>query len=120
QLLNERQKIDLNLRNATVEEALDRSLEGQPLSYEIRTKNIIIKPAPSVKEKQERLLQGQVRDEQGQPVIGASITIKGDLGKSTKTNDRGIFSLEVAQGQIITVSFVGRSEEHTSELQSRE
>ena len=107
QLLNERQKIDLNLRNATVEEALDRSLEGQPLSYEIRTKNIIIKPAPSVKEKQERLLQGQVRDEQGQPVIGASITIKGDLGKSTKTNDRGIFSLEVEQGQIITVSFVG-------------
>src|SRR5690606_2935566 len=70
-------------------------------------KNIIIKPAPSVKEKQERLLQGQVRDEQGQPVIGASITIKGDLGKSTKTNDRGIFSLEVEQGQIITVSFVG-------------
>src|SRR5690606_21843362 len=107
QLLNEQQKIDLNLQNATVEEALHQSLKGQPLSYEIRTKNIIIKPAPSVKEKQERLLQGQVRDEQGQPVIGASITIKGELGKSTKTNDRGIFSLEVAQGQIITVSFVG-------------
>lgn len=107
QLLNESQKIDLDLQHATVEEALNKSLAGQPLSYEIRTKNIIIKPAPMAARKQERLVQGQVRDEQGLPVVGASVTIKEQPAKSTKTNDDGMFSLDVQRGQTIVISFVG-------------
>src|SRR5690606_40632618 len=85
---------------------------------------------------------GKVLDLDGNPVIGATISIKGTT-TSTQTDENGVFRLNLPQGnEILVISFVGyktqefpvnnqtnfeirleptdRSEEHTSELQSRE
>src|SRR5690606_38422314 len=86
---------------------------------------------------QTRTLTGKVLDEAGAPLVGATVKVKGTTLATTTDND-GVFTLEVADNaQTLEVSFIGytmkeapivgtditvqlRSEEHTSELQSRE
>ena len=57
-----------------------------------------------------RLIMGQVLDDEGEPLPGATVRIKGSkgIGSATTTAGNGTFSL----------NYQGRSEEHTSELQS--
>ncbi len=52
-------------------------------------------------------LSGVVRDENGDPVPGASVYVKGNNKIGTVTDIDGRFSLKVAPGQILVVSFIG-------------
>lgn len=52
-------------------------------------------------------LTGVVRDENGDPVPGASVYVKGNNKIGTVTDIDGRFSLKVAPGQILVVSFIG-------------
>src|SRR5690606_39466923 len=84
----------------------------------VRTENIILQQTAT----------GRVTDLQGNPLEGVSVKVKGSQ-LSTVTDAQGRFSLaNVPQGATLEVSSIGftsieiaaRSEEHTSELQSRE
>src|SRR5690625_6681664 len=76
---------------------------------------------------------GILTDHEGEPLIGVNIQVK-DSDKGTATDFDGKFSLEdISENAVLIVSYVGyqtqevvvagktnlRSEEHTSELQSR-
>lgn len=52
-------------------------------------------------------ITGSVTDQQGEAVIGASIGIKGGSGQGTATDLNGNFELQVAEGDILVVSFIG-------------
>lgn len=55
-----------------------------------------------------RTIQGVVLDEQDEPVIGASVVVKGRTSEGTITNLDGQFTLNVSgDAQVITVSFIG-------------
>lgn len=58
--------------------------------------------------------RGIVVDSNGDPIIGANITIKGS-GKGTATDLDGHFSIKDAVGSILTVSYVGF---HTKEIKA--
>src|SRR3712207_8509968 len=62
-------------------------------------------------------LKGNVQDEHGEPIIGASVVVKGLPGGAVTDLD-GNFALQCKEGATLTVTY--RSEEHTSELQSRQ
>lgn len=113
-LLNQSQSIKLTLQNATIEEAMEKCLEGQPLAYEKFAKNIVIKPLKNFKEVQQRTITGVVRNVEGVPVIGASISVKDNSALATKTNADGSFSLDVTEGSILLVSFVGFEKQEIS------
>lgn len=51
-------------------------------------------------------LKGRVTDSDGAPLIGATVEVKG-TSIATKTDQEGNFSLDVAQGQTLVISFVG-------------
>lgn len=51
-------------------------------------------------------LTGMITDERGTPLAGVSVTIKG-VKRGTTTNEKGFFSLEAAEGDVIEVSLVG-------------
>ena len=57
---------------------------------------------------QTQYITGTVVDDFGEPIIGANIRVKGTT-KGTITDLNGKFSLDVAPGQTIEVSFVGFS-----------
>ena len=46
-----------------------------------------------------KLLTGRVTDTQGQPLIGASVLIKGDINRGTYAGADGTFSLDVKPGE---------------------
>jgi len=61
---------------------------------------------------QTRKIEGTVVDQTGEPVIGASVLIKGKAGVGTITDFDGNFSLDASSNDILVVSFVGfKSEE---------
>lgn len=67
-----------------------------------------LSPAPM----QQKNIQGTVVDELGDPLVGASVTVKGTTN-ATMTDVDGKFSLNVNSGSVIAVSFVGY---HTKEI----
>ncbi len=55
---------------------------------------------------QQKVVNGVVKDEKGEPVIGASVTVKGSKS-GVITDMDGKFHLPVPEGSSITVSYVG-------------
>jgi iron complex outermembrane receptor protein len=60
----------------------------------------------STTNKTQRTVSGTVLDESGQPLIGASVKIKGESGGTT-TNVAGKFSIAVGDNAILVVSYIG-------------
>jgi len=93
---------------------LSTILKDQPVDFFIRDKTIVLfeKNAPPQTspsgEPDLRLppVSGIIRGADGQPLPGASITIKGSSASITTGND-GSFSIAVKPGDILVVSFVG-------------
>lgn len=103
--------VTLNLRNATVKEALDSIFTGQPLTYAIEDGVIIVKLKPARPDVSlvlpDKVITGRVTDSAtGQPLAGVTIKVKGStLGAVTDEN--GGFSLETPDDAALEVSYVG-------------
>jgi hypothetical protein len=90
-------KVSLELKNADIDEALKMALSGQPYTYAIENRTVIITKKDSFLDKaksvilnlvQDLIVKGKVVDDKGKPLPNASIRIK---GKNTlvKTNEKG-------------------------------
>jgi hypothetical protein len=109
--------VTLDLRNATLQEALSQTLTGQPLAFTIQGHTIFItlKPQqPAVGQPADEArppadsIHGRVLDSTGTPLAGASVMIKGTR-RGTVTDARGDFVLKgvVPTGTDLVVSFTG-------------
>lgn len=93
--------VTIELRNADLRQALDQCFKEQPLTYTIVENVIVVKLRPvtlaeGVGEEVVVLLidvRGRVVNEAGEPVVGASITVKGVTGIGASTDDNGEFTL---------------------------
>ena len=88
-------------------------LKDQALDYEFEDEYIIIKPkdnqAPTSTSQQSRKVKGKVLDEEGIPLPGVAVMIKG-TSIGTATDIDGNFSLDIPEDKtIIVVTFVGMS-----------
>lgn len=108
-------KINIQLSNATVEEALDYCLKGLPLTYAIVDKIIVIKrkviandPAPALAPHTPEpiIVTGRVIDSVGNPLENVSVTAIGAPGGTT-TNAKGEFTLSVEPTARLHFSYVG-------------
>ena len=106
--------VTVELRNASLNEALEKCLFETPFTYSIVDKTIIIKKKPvQVNEAKapvapvEIEIRGKVLDETNSPLPGASVLLKG-TATGTTTNSEGQFVLAVPdrQGTLI-ISFIG-------------
>jgi TonB-linked SusC/RagA family outer membrane protein len=97
--------ISITATNSPVEAFLDRLLAPAGLSY-LRTGNTfaIVRRAPG---KDPVVVEGRATDKSGDPVTGASVTLKNNPGKGTVTGVDGTFSLPVEAGQTLVVSCLG-------------
>ena len=70
--LNTKNKV--NVKSTTLKEAVEQILHGQPVSYEIKGKNVVVHKLDSKPEKAapKRKVKGIVKDETGAPVVGAT------------------------------------------------
>lgn len=107
-------KINADFSNATLDEVMTKVLEGRNLSYTMEANMIIVKPKEkSVVDKVMDYfvaieIKGKVTDEDGNPIPGASVRIKGAASRAAVTNSNGEFKITVKDYQdVILVSYVG-------------
>ena len=93
EMIRESKKVSINLKNVSLQDALEACFSDQPLTYTIVSRTIIVKrkvnevPADQLPPTIAREIRGKVLDEEGIPVSGASVMISGtDLGTSTDVN----------------------------------
>lgn len=106
------QNINLSKKDATLDEILYDCLENTNLSYTIVDKTVIIKRAKEnqqdeQKDKKPHTITGTVFDEDGNPIPGVSIVLKGtNIGVATDI--QGKYTLEFQQDKVeIEYSFIG-------------
>jgi len=105
--------ITVELKEASLEDALDAIFKNQPLEYAVEQKNIVIKiKSPTFLERLANRwasidASGRVVDSENRPLPGASVKVK-KTGKGVSTDKDGRFFLRgVEEGTVLVVSFVG-------------
>jgi iron complex outermembrane receptor protein len=106
--LDQAAKVTLDLKNATLEEALRQCFEHQPFDYFIVEQNVVIRPRLMIEADIAPLLQikGKVMTTGGKPLGGVSVTLK-SAKKGTTTDENGEFSISVHRGDVLVFSYVG-------------
>jgi TonB-linked SusC/RagA family outer membrane protein len=103
-VINVNRSISVNISAKSLPEAMNAILKDTQTTFKLQGKQIIIVPAPETVP--ERRYSGTVTDEKGEPIIGASIAVKGSQ-TGTVTNIDGKFSIEVPAGSTLSVSYIG-------------
>lgn len=103
--------VTVQLHNATIEQAMNSCLVGQPLDWFIDENHIIIKKKEVVKPVTSLLakldIRGKITSTNGEALAGATITVKGS-NKTVVTNEKGEFVIEgVEPGAILIISSLG-------------
>ncbi|WP_316839456.1 SusC/RagA family TonB-linked outer membrane protein [Pedobacter gandavensis] len=111
--LNTAKKVSLNIKNVPLKDALKQIFEGQPLVYVIEAKSVVVsKKEADLKENligrpSNIDIHGKVLDENGKPLPGATVLVKGSKNY-TQTNNSGEFLLkDLADQAILVISFIG-------------
>lgn len=95
----------------TVDQALRQLLNGTGCEVTYTNGHIIIqKKASNNVSKQSSTLKGTIVDENGLPIIGANVLVKGTTN-GTITDVDGNFSLDVENGNILHISYIGYADQ---------
>jgi TonB-dependent starch-binding outer membrane protein SusC len=105
--------VNITVDNEDFQEVLNKIFEDQPLSFTVYKKTV------TIKEKEQALvndlinqiklidISGKVSDEQGNPLPGATVTVKGE-NMSTTTDAKGGFTLrKIKEDAVLQISFIG-------------
>ena len=116
ELLQQAGKVNVVVRNVTLEQALEECLKGKPLTYAIVERTIVIKPKDTLTSAIVRentplppvTVRGKVTDENGKALQGVSIQVKG-ISVGTTTDEKGEFQIELPENssEVLVFSFVG-------------
>lgn len=119
ELISTVQPVAVDIKNATLEEALNACLNGQPFNYKIKGKFVYITPkpsndissnsrGPSVISIEKISVFGRVTDQEGKPIAGATIRING-TNRGAITDSSGMFEIDDidAAEATVVVSSVG-------------
>ncbi len=115
-------RVDINVKNETVEKVLDQTFKGTRNVYKIYDRQVVILqdekaeiPAnvqrqiaeSQIQQPQQKEITGTVTDTDGLPLPGVSVIVKGTT-IGTVTNNDGAFSLEIPlNAETLQFSFVG-------------
>lgn len=121
-LLPAKSSVSINVNNVSVTEVLDICLKDYHLTYSFVGNNIVLKrtdPTGKIAENesvqwQQAKITGTIQDEDGSPLGGATIQIKG-TNTSTVSEQDGSFSIDVpGQSAVLVISFVGMETQEVS------
>ncbi len=122
QLLRQAKPVTISAKNETVEHFIRRVLANQPFEYSIEANTIFIRRklsaidavAPENDQEILRTVRGRVMAEDGQPLQGVSVKVKGtQIG--TTTDENGNFSITVNDAATTLVfSYVGYTDSEIS------
>lgn len=98
-------KISVSSENQSINAVIEQILRGQGLTYEIQGKNIILKKDILTSVDKKTKITGIVKDQYGEPIIGANVVVKGTT-VGTITDIDGNYTLDVPSGASLQVSYL--------------
>lgn len=108
--LENTQSVTVNVKNVTLDAALQACFQHQPLSYEIVGKTVVIKRKPESDSKEQKEpgkpISGRVADTTGAYLPGVTVKVK-NTALSTITDGSGGFTLTVPGQATLVFSFIG-------------
>ncbi|MCD8193153.1 MAG: SusC/RagA family TonB-linked outer membrane protein, partial [Tannerellaceae bacterium] len=117
-VLDTNRSVSVRVKDQPVDKILDQLFEGTDITYRISDRQITVlkketetnAPVASVPAPQQapnRIITGTIKDNTGEPVIGANVVEKGTLN-GTLTDIDGNFSFNVSQHEIqLEVTYIG-------------
>lgn len=107
--VNLKRTVQVNAENKSVAEVLNKVFEETDIYYAMEGKNIMLmskaKENSSVQQTENKI-KGVVKDTNGEPIIGANITVKGQ-SIGTITDIDGRFILEASTNALLQVTYIG-------------
>jgi len=105
-------KIDLVVRDADLPEVMDKLLLSTTLSYKVMPDKVVVlfskvEMAPEIR------VSGRITDENGNPLTGASVRVKGGT-QGVSANANGEFAITVSDDAVLIFSYVGYDERQIS------
>ncbi|WP_212005662.1 SusC/RagA family TonB-linked outer membrane protein [Chitinophaga sp. HK235] len=118
--LRDSKPVNLDLQETSITAALEKVFENQPFSYTIENKVIVVTRKRDNLSATDFLtfnnggpdslkvvhIQGMVKDDKGQPLVGVSIRVKGG-GTGTVTNVDGNYNLKTNAAATLIFSYIG-------------
>ncbi|PWG79719.1 SusC/RagA family TonB-linked outer membrane protein [Pararcticibacter amylolyticus] len=101
------QQVNVLAENSPIETVMKQVLQDQPLTFEVMENMVIIKPL-ATESAQQGTISGTITDEKGEPLIGASVLVKGTTSGAS-TDVQGRFTLRVTTTGNVTlvVKYIG-------------
>ncbi|HEX4849706.1 MAG TPA: TonB-dependent receptor plug domain-containing protein, partial [Puia sp.] len=113
--------VSCEIKDADIVQALDIIFKGQPFEYEIIGKNVVIKKKLGTENGfngGNAGITGKVYDDQGEPVAGCTITVKGNRMVAVTESD-GSFHIEGIDENAILIFSGSNVETHEENLNHR-
>ncbi|WP_027325890.1 SusC/RagA family TonB-linked outer membrane protein [Bacteroides pyogenes] len=105
-LIDMSKRLSYACRDKELKEVLDEYLPQAGLSYRLKDMTIILSPQSQPSKETKTEIKGTVVDEQGVPVIGAAVKLKGTT-QGTITDIDGNFRLDASLNDVVIISYVG-------------
>lgn len=105
--LNANRSVTLSKKSDDVFGILTQLLKGTNCTYELEGNYIIIKPQQKTQTSGKKVkVRGVIKDETGEPIIGATVRVKGQ-SEGTVSDFDGNFTLDVTDGNTLQISYIG-------------
>ncbi len=103
--------VSITVKQADMKEVLKAIFKDQPLDYIIEDKMVMVSRKKdnlsSIAAFQTLDVKGKILDERGEPLVGATVVVKGST-KSVKTSSDGTFTLtNVPSGSKLVITYIG-------------
>lgn len=110
--INVKRSVSINVNKASLIKILTDLFQKEGVKFELEGRHIVLKKSNireanrSLQANKDEKITGRVVDSKGEPIIGASVSIKGTK-YGTVTDLEGNFQLNASSKQILEVSFIG-------------
>ena len=105
--LNANRSVTLSKKSDDVFGILTQLLKGTNCTYELEGNYIIIKPLQKAQTSDKKVkVRGVIKDETGEPIIGATVRVKGQ-SEGTVSDFDGNFTLDVTDDNTLQISYIG-------------
>lgn len=103
-------KISLDISNGLLEEVLSTMFKHTDITYVVEGNNILLMKKNEIQEQQQqkkgKRITGIVKNQNAEPVIGASVAVKGTTN-GVITDLDGKFEIDVPEKEILVISYIG-------------
>jgi TonB-linked outer membrane protein, SusC/RagA family/TonB-dependent outer membrane receptor, SusC/RagA subfamily, signature region len=106
---NVEQSVSLNAQNEEIRLAIRRMFAPTDISFSFQKNQILLekkKNAEAIKKGAPRTVSGVITDNLGEPIIGATVTIKGTV-TGVLTDIDGKYSINTREGEILEFRYIG-------------